>query len=503
MKYSIQKLLIGLAIAAWVAGCGTEVSGDLDDDADAGSADFSTYVAIGDSLTAGYKDSALYRSGQSNSFPSILARQFALAGGGAFSQPLMPVSATGSLLVGGIPPEKLNGDPATNDRLLLAPTGNPDRPAAPAPIMPSIPTEILVPPLVGPFNNLGVPAAKSFHALLPNYGDPAGLVAVPTPTANPFFVRFASSVTASIQDDALAQVPTFFTLWLGNNDVLLYAVDGGDPTVGGEAITDPAVFTFAYSTLVGNLLAATPATKGVLINVPDVRSIPYFTTVPYNAIPLNATQAGDANTGFAPYNIIVQSPPTCGIDQQEADQRQISFVVGQNPIVILDEELTDLTPCLGPSAVRMRKATPADLIVLPAAAKLGTEQVPGDPTTTWGVGNPLLDRDVLTENEAAEVEAARLAYNVTIKAVADASPNLAFFNAAAFLDELNTTGISYGSGGVSAVFAQGGAFSLDGIRPTARGYAVVANEIMQVIEDAFGAKLPPVNPGDYTTVFYQ
>ena len=56
---------------------------------------------------------------------------------------------------------------------------------------------------------------------------------------------------------------------------------------------------------------------------------------------------------------------------------------------------------------------------------------------------------------------------------------------------------------MSSTFAQGGAFSLDGVHPTARGYAVVANEIMQVIEDAFGAQLPPVNPSDYSTVFYQ
>ncbi len=54
-----------------------------------GNADFSTYVALGNSLTAGYADGALYNSTQSTSYPSILAQQFAKAGGGSFVQPVV------------------------------------------------------------------------------------------------------------------------------------------------------------------------------------------------------------------------------------------------------------------------------------------------------------------------------------------------------------------------------------------------------------------------------
>ncbi len=42
-----------------------------------GEADFSNYVALGNSLTAGYADNALYITGQENSYPNILAQQFA------------------------------------------------------------------------------------------------------------------------------------------------------------------------------------------------------------------------------------------------------------------------------------------------------------------------------------------------------------------------------------------------------------------------------------------
>ena len=150
-----------------------------------------------------------------------------------------------------------------------------------------------------------------------------------------------------------------------------------------------------------------------------------------------------------------------------------------------------------------RQATPDDLILLPSSAKLGEEDTPGNPLTVWGVTLPLEDGDVLTEAEADSLDAVRTAYNVTIKAEADADPDLLYFNAAALLKELNSTGISYGSGGISSAFIQGGGFSLDGVHPTARGYAVVANEMMDAIEAAFGATLPPVNPNDYSTIFYQ
>ena len=48
----------------------------------AGSADFSKYVAIGDSFAAGYSDGALFIEGQKGAYPNILASQFSLVGGG-------------------------------------------------------------------------------------------------------------------------------------------------------------------------------------------------------------------------------------------------------------------------------------------------------------------------------------------------------------------------------------------------------------------------------------
>jgi lysophospholipase L1-like esterase len=495
MNFRSAKLLPVFIVASLVVGCEAEISGSSRKAADSGSADFSTFVAIGDSLTAGFADSALYRHGQVNSYPAILAQQFALAGGGSFAQPLRGSEFTGSFLT--VPTS------VARDRLMIVSSGVPSPPVTAATIDPVV-SEILVSMPGNLYNNFGVPLAKSFHLTLPAYGVLGG------PSSNPFYARFAPDPgVTSMLDDAVARMPTFFILWIGNNDILLNALsgsDGANPTLGTGAteVTPIATFDVAFPGLVTAL--KTPTNKGLLINIPKISTIPYFTTVPFNAIPMTQAQADAANSGFAAYNFILQNlvgltpgVPTCGITQEEADRRTLSYVAGQNAIVMLDETLSNLTLCFG-TVVSMRQATAEDYVLLPTASKLGEDAGGG---LLWGISAPLLDADVLSRAEDDGLEVVRAAYNVTIKAEADAEPDILFLDAAALLEELDSTGISYGSGGISSAYIQGGGFSADGIHPTARGYAVIANEISKVINEGFDAFIPPVDPSDYTTVFYQ
>ncbi|MDH3633832.1 MAG: G-D-S-L family lipolytic protein [Gammaproteobacteria bacterium] len=493
MKIVKSKTLLVLAMVSLVAGCDTDISGSSGEDPSAGSADFTTFVALGDSLTAGYADGALYLHGQENSLPLILSQQFALTGGGAFTQPLMPVGGTGSLTHTAV-------DLGRADRLVLVPTGNPSQPVAPDTITPVQSTAIDARVGNGGFNNMGVPGAKAIHLAVANYGANS-LAAFIAGTSNPYFARFSLNDTTTMIADFLAQAPTFFVLWIGNNDILLYAVDGGpgnaNPPYGTTTtdVSDPTLFNAAYNGAVAAITGTFPDSKGVLATIPDIATIPYFTTVPYNPIPMDATTAALSNGAYAAYNAGIASTP---ISPAEIAQRTIVFAAGQNALVIEDDSLTTV---IGLPSIR--QATANDLIILTSSPKIGTEAVMGDPTTIWGVGTAMLDADVLTEAEIGYIETARTAYNATIVAAANADPDLLLFDAAAKLTELNATGIIYGSGGVSSTFAQGGAYSLDGIHPTARGYAVIANEIFKVINEGFDAFIPPVDPNQYTTVFYQ
>ncbi|MDH5258594.1 MAG: G-D-S-L family lipolytic protein, partial [Gammaproteobacteria bacterium] len=197
LKYKGVKLA-GLAIACIaISACektNFENPVGETDSYSSGTADFSNFVSIGDSLTAGYADSALYKSGQENSVPAILSQQFAEVGGGTFVQPLVSDNL-GGLLFGGME------NPEFGNRLVLNvdPKNPPDDldPKGPEPIS-GIPTTEVFGNTGGVlYNNVGVPGAKSFHFGLPGYGDSAGLLTSPA-TANPYFVRFASSTTTTI-----------------------------------------------------------------------------------------------------------------------------------------------------------------------------------------------------------------------------------------------------------------------------------------------------------------
>jgi hypothetical protein len=458
-----------------------------------GTADFTNFVSLGNSLTAGFSDNALFIAGQETSYPNTIAGQMQLAGGGDFTQPLMADNLGGTTL---------GGQPLTGNRLYLAdPFGSP----APTPVAGQGTTEISN-ILAGPFNNMGVPGAKSYHLAAPGYGSLANLA---VGAANPYYVRMATSPDATVIGDALQMTPTFFSLWIGNNDILGFATSGGigvDRTgsgtpiseYGGADITDPAAFAAVYGGLVDGLTAS--GAQGILCNIPDVTTIPYFTTVPFNAIPLDAATAGALNAAFADYNNGVLQVAGLGlITAEEAASRQVSFVEGQNAALILDEDLTDLTG-VNPALTNMRQATSDDLLVLTSSGFLGTPADPNNPLLINGVSVPLADNWVLTSTEVDMVNTAKDAYNATIASIASAK-GLALFNAEEGLRELANGGITMNGLTTTSTFATGGAFSLDGVHPSPRGYAIISNLMMTQINATFGSNLPAVNVKDFTGVY--
>jgi len=507
MKNRMFKLAGVVITCAVMTACGSSNNSPNSPNkgkASSGDADFTKFVSIGDSLTAGFADGALYLLGQQNSFPNILAQQFADADGVAvaFEQPLVSDNL-GGLLFGGTP------NPAFDNRLVL--NTNPDPSVegeAPSPerLVGTPTTEVIGSGLNGmTFNNVGVPGAKSFHLVAPNFGDSAGLFAVP-PTANPYFVRFATATDELVINDAVDQAPSFFTLWIGNNDVLGFATSGGDDS---DPITPEATFKTVYEDLIfGTINAVIPNAQGVLINIPDVSTIPFFTTVPFNPVPLDQASADGLNGAFVAYNAGVQSLVGIApnLTQEEADARTIVFVEGQqNALLILDEDLEDLTG-FNAALINMRQATATDLILLTTSAKIGElvdeNDDPLDPASPrWGVSSPLVDADLLIPSEIAAIDTARQAYNTIIKDMADSSANYVFFDAAALMKQLSESSIDFGNGSINADFATGGAFGLDGVHPTGRGYAVIANAIIDEINTGFNANVFKVDPALFPSIF--
>jgi len=486
----IKNIKLLLLVSMTFVACNNEESTVTYDSTDglpltAGTANFSKYVALGDSFAAGFSDGALFIEGQKGAYPNIIANQLALVGGGSFTTPLM-ADNTGGLLLGGTPIQGV--------RLYF--NGK-----APVSVLGS-PTTDVTKHLSGYFNNLGIPGAKSFHLLAPGYGNTAG---VALGTASPYFSRFSSSATTTVLADALAQTPTFFSLWIGGNDVLGYALTGGDGT---NPITSTATFSGAYNAIVSQLAAG--GRKGVVANLPYVSTLPHFTTVPYNPVPLDAATVAQLNSAaaYGAYNagiaqafafLVANNLMTQTNADAEKAKRTITFRVGAgNAVVMMDEYLTNLTG-INPRLISMRQATAEDLIVLPASSFIGST-VGGNPQLVNGVSVPLADKWVLSKDEILETKTAVDAFNLIIEGAATTN-NLALVDAKAIMTQLSTTGITANNFTMNATFVSGGAFSLDGFHPTPRGYALIANNFIKAINSKYGSNLNGVNLGDYRILF--
>ncbi|MQP25376.1 G-D-S-L family lipolytic protein [Flavobacterium sp. LMO8] len=510
-----NKFIYLAVLAAGFASCEPEFENEVDANYTSGDADFTTYVAIGNSLTAGYMDGTVSRGSQANSFPNLLAQQFTLVGGGEFTQPSFAddVDNLGGLMLGGIP--------IGSTRLVIdASEGRPET------IVGTSTIEVSNNLQATAYNNMGVPGAKSFHLVASGYGNLAG---VSLGQSNPYFVRHATSPTATILDDAMTKNPTFFTNWIGANDVLSYATNGGaqsdgetpaadhnttgnlDPsTYGGNDITNSNVFASVYSTIINTLISGGAGAKGVVATIPSVTSIPYFTTVPYN--PLSPTALGGA-TNINTLNAQLYGPLNQIFSAYgEPSRVKLLSATAANPILIYDADAADrsaeitgaLTPTLGaPTATafgmvfgKARQATREDLVVLPASSVIGTPNT-SSPSTLIninGVSYPMANKWVLTSNEKAKVANATASYNSSIRSIAAAN-GLAVADMNAIMNQLVgglriEDGTIYTANYFSSATASTVLFSLDGVHPNAKGYAVITNEIIKVINRHYNANLP-------------
>jgi hypothetical protein len=471
-----------------------------------GSANFSKYVALGDSFAAGYSDGALFKKGQGNSYPSIMANQFTQAGGGAFTVPYMADNIGGFSLGGAQIPK-------FGPRLYFNGT-------APLSVSGVSGTDITA-HLSGSYSNLGVPGAKCTELVTPGFGSSLG---------NPYFARFASSATTTVLADALAQNPTFFSLWIGGNDVLGYATTGGGdpasiitPATGGIAVG----FDGSFNELVNQL--TTGGRKGVVANLPYINTLPYFTTVPFNPLTSSVLGGGSVPIGDATISALntqLYGPLKSALTAFGAGSRiELLSTSTPNPLLIKDESLPNLsaqltaafTPSLGVATAtfygnvfgQARQATPTDFVLLttrgaigaaPTAMDSGIGIAPPAPLNKFGITYPLQDKHILIPTEIAEIKTATDAYNITIKTIADAK-GLAFVDTKALMDQLVSGGIVGNGYTLTSTYVTGAAFSLDGIHPSPRGYALIANKFIQAINAKYGSTIKEVNIGTYQILF--
>ncbi len=425
--------------------------------------DFTSYVAVGNSLTAGYANGALYISGQKYGWANDLAKQLrAVGGNGTFRIPLMPTEEGVGMS------ESSKGTPVLRTKLVLGQTtdclGNTS--IGPVPADPNASQAMLYFYLtadvsaMGPYNNLGVPGIRVTDLFNPNLA-----------LSNPFFGRMAYSVKDILQTYAAKVHPTFFTLWIGNNDVLGYAASGGTGVITPMDGAAGKGFKASMEAEVKYLTSLT--TGGIIADIPDITSVPYFNTIPYNAIPLTQTQADQLNAAYAKYNAVMA---------QLGLPYKISFQAGQNPMVIADKDMP-LPDSL--SFLKIRQMKKDELVIL---------ETPVDSIKCagWGSVKPIPDQYILTEKEIQTVKTATDNFNAVMKNLAD-QYNLAFVDFNAIMKDIDKNGLTMNGIKFTTKYITGNLFSLDGIHLTPQGNAAVANYFIKAINQKYGTKIPEVD----------
>lgn len=386
-------------------------------DPNLGSVNPETCVAIGNSLTAGYQSGALFNEAQLYSYPNLLAKQL---GSADFEQPLMPYPGTGELRI----LQQLYPS------VVIVSNG----------IAQNLPTNAL---LARPYNNLGIPGATIADAI-----DTSSILQRAQSHSNPFYVyimRDQNAFGKSLVDQAIALQPTLLTFWLGNNDVLGYAVTGGTQGTNIGLVdpartmpTERAVFQQVIQAAFAKIKTALPNTKVLVANIPDVTAIPFLTTVPH--------RVPNKDNPSQPLSIYYRNKEGNVTTAEPASEHR-----GADYVLLTAQE----------------------------QLKLGKGFAPG---------NPLESQFVLDNAEVATVQQAVADYNAILDAEC-ARNGFVLVDIHALFEELNTNGYYVAGEKYTTAFISGGTFSLDGIHPSSRGQAVIANRFIDAMNDAFQANI--------------
>lgn len=377
---------------------------------------FSSYVALGNSITAGYQSGGINDSTQKQSFAVLLAHQM----GTRFAYPSLanpgcppPIN---NLLTGG----RVGGASSTGGTCFLRSSAS----------------------VTATLNNVAVPGIGTI--------DPTAAGGTPGAQgpANPL-VQFILGGETMVQK-ALDNKPTFATIWVGNNDVLSFALNGFP-----AGATPLATFTANYDKMISQLTAGAPDLKGVLIGVVDVTQAPLLIqAATFNIV---SVQLAASQVAGRPVTL---DPLTCG-----APGSAIQTTTYVNFQYI--------------AAIRSRPAA--------APGTIFCQKVAGG-----GLSDPG-DNGILDSGETAFTQALVASYNSYIKSKADAI-GFAYYDPNTTLATLKASGLIPPFPNLAATTTSpfGTYISYDGVHPSAAAHVLIANALIDIINAKYGTSLAKV-----------
>ena len=427
----------------------------------------SNMVVLGGSSAAGLMDGALYDEGQGASFAAILAQMVnqSIADSLIFRQPNINSSNGFNLRemdeqVGKYIIEFLN--PGNNEIFKVSTDGE----------LPGEYTGSLA------LNNFSIPNLR-----IPQVIDP-------TLAENPFYHRIANNPGTSVLLDQVIDVnPSLIILALGMDDILSYASNGlignlnPDPqNIQAVDLTPRSLFESAYNQIISNLLTDFD-TEIIIFNIPDFTQFPFFSHIGHLAR-ITARQAGELNTFYGDYNIAIGQFNTNGIIRSRiqffSDDSFTTWIT-----VVEDPALEDIVLSDGTEFSKIRQMIEGETLLWSV------------PVFPQGLGpgtlEPVSKQFWVSKEDLEVVKVLIDDYNTIVEELVKTDNRISLFDLDDFYRQLNENGAIFNGVTLTTDMGRSGIFSADGINLNQRGNALLANQVIQLLNMKYSLNIPLVD----------
>ncbi len=274
---------------------------------------------------------------------------------------------------------------------------------------------------IGNIHDLTIPNLRVSSLGFPGLGN------AELPGFNPYFARVIPEGKENITyADWLNSVsPDFFLCSLGESDVLEFALSGGR-----KNLTETSVFLKNLS-LITKILASKQA-KGIFFNIPNILELPYF--------------------NFQTFAQLSATSKVKGI-----------YITTGNGIV--------------------RMANNQDKILMDAIKNIGMTDASGR-KKGFTSSYPLSSDEVLDNDEQGFVQLRINEFNAVLENESKKSAWV-MFDTRSFYNKILSNQLLEGAVVFNGSILKGNFFSLDGIQPSGRGSALLANEIISLMNDKY------------------
>jgi hypothetical protein len=411
-----------------------------------GTANFSNVIAIGGSYMAGYQNGGLFLKAQENALPALIGNQLEFVNGSRFIQVLLP----DGIGLG------LNAKPWESNFVTPSKLGYKTDCKGISSLSPIKSTVSDI--TAQSYLNYGDKSKNTNWAVpfasITDYNNPALGLTFGVNNNNPFYYRIASNPGVStVLSDIKDKKPSFIISWLGMDDIFNYASKGG----ANSAIPSSILFEQHLDLVLGNF--AKSGVKGVMATIPDFRTFPFYTLIPWNNADLTQSQADSLNDTY----------------ELNPAFNHIRFYAGKNGFVVED-----------PAEISgFRKMKDGEFITITA---------PTDSMKCFKYGlllEVINNRYSLIENEVKILDDAITSYNQIITKKAN-EYGFALADMNQYFKKVQN-GVKWNGADFNMSFVSGGFLSLDGYHPNQIGYALIANEFIKAINLKFNANVPQTN----------